>query len=51
MFTQQLCRELAEKIAEKIVARIDPVALADSLKEEILSHIKHNSPEETSKSR
>ncbi len=50
MFTRQLCRELAEKIAEKIVARIDPVALADSLKEEILSHIKHNSPEETSRS-
>ncbi|MFH1372251.1 MAG: response regulator [bacterium] len=50
VFTQQLCRELAEKIAEKIVARIDPVALADSLKEEILSCIKHNSPEEASRS-
>jgi hypothetical protein len=40
IFTQQLATSLAEKIAEKIIGRIDPDKLLQLVKAEIIAHHK-----------
>ncbi|MFZ5980130.1 MAG: hypothetical protein ACOYVF_05810 [Candidatus Zixiibacteriota bacterium] len=40
LFTRELTLALAERIAEKITAKIDPVKLTQLIKNEIIAHLK-----------